>query len=46
MSKNFIRVKTANFEINKAQATLMLQEALDPKLKLTLIKNNHRILFK
>jgi hypothetical protein len=41
-------VKTANLEINKAQASLMAARgAFDPKLRLTLIKaiQGHRILF-
>jgi hypothetical protein len=33
-------VKTANLEINKAQASLMGKRCFDPKLRLTLIKNN------
>jgi outer membrane protein TolC len=36
-------VKTANLEINKAQASLMAARgAFDPKLRLTLIKSNSR----
>jgi hypothetical protein len=40
-------VKTANLEINKAQASLMAARGADPKLRLTLIKaiQGHRILF-